>query len=134
MQRIIVIDLEQTMHIFIKVFQNLLADFLQFFGNCGFQFRLKLIKCRLDLFFGTALIVYLQNFHLQSGGVINLAQHIIRCSKDSIKQLELVGKQFVYPFVCRITLVQKVDHNHIVLLPVTVATTNTLFDALGIPR
>ena len=134
MQRIIVIDLEQTMDIFIKVFQNLLADFLQFFGNCGFQFRLKLIKCRLDLFFGTALIVYLQNFHLQSGGVVNLAQHIIRCTENTIKQLELVSKQFVYPFVCCITLVQKVDHNHIIRLPVTVAAANALFNALGIPR
>ena len=61
-------------------------------------------------------------------------QDFIAGTKHAFKQLEFLIQQFVHPFVGLVLTVEKVDHHHVMLLSVTVATANALFNALWVPR
>ena len=48
--------------------------------------------------------------------------------------MEFLLQQFINPFVCGILQVNKIEDHHIVLLPVAMATSDALLDALRVPR
>ncbi len=48
--------------------------------------------------------------------------------------MEFLGEEFVNALVCGVFLVEEINHDHVVLLPVAVAATDALLYALGVPR
>ena len=64
----------------------------------------------------------------------NGAQHLVAGTKHTLKELKFLCQQLVHAPVGGVAVVHKVDHHHVVLLPVAVAAANALFDALGVPR
>ena len=79
------------------------------------------------------MLVELENFEFKTGGIVDPAQNIIRRTKYAVEEVKLVLQQFIHAQVRRIALVQEVDDHHIMLLPVSVAASDALLDALGIP-
>ena len=47
---------------------------------------------------------------------------------------ELLTQQLEYPQVRPVAPIEEIEDNHVVLLTVAVATSNALFNALGVPR
>ena len=61
-------------------------------------------------------------------------QHVIRGVEHSAEEVQLLAEDLEHEKLGLVVLCQKVHHRYFVLLPVAVASTNPLFDALGIPR
>ena len=61
-------------------------------------------------------------------------KHFVACPKHPFKQLEFFGQELKDALVGRIFSVQKVHHNHIMLLSVTMTAPDSLLDSLRIPR
>ena len=59
---------------------------------------------------------------------------LIDRAKDSLEEAELLGEEFENPFVRFVFVVQEIHNNNIVFLPISMATPDSLFDTLRIPR
>ena len=62
------------------------------------------------------------------------AQHLVAGPEHPFEQLELLRQQIVDAAVGLVAAIDEVDHHHVVLLPVAMATADALLDALRIPR
>jgi len=127
------VDLDLLQHILIEMLEQLFAGI----DHLGIDFvgklQLKLLKGGVDLLGFTAGLVYLFDAALQIDTALNGAKHFVGCTEDTVKQIEFLIQQLVNPAIRLVAQVDEVEHHHIVLLPVAMAATNALFDALGIP-
>jgi hypothetical protein len=78
-------------------------------------------------------LVYLGDAAFEIDTGLHRPQHFITGAEDAIEQLELLGQQLIDAPVGVVVAIQEVDDNHIVLLPVAVATPDALFDPLRVP-
>ena len=62
------------------------------------------------------------------------AKNLVAGAENTFKKMELLSKELVNSLISCVLFIEKIHHNHIVLLPVAVAATDALLDALGIPR
>lgn len=62
------------------------------------------------------------------------AKHFVTTTKNSLEQIVLLIKQFIYPLVGTISFIDEIDYNYIILLPITMTTAYALFHSLWVPR
>ena len=92
------------------------------------------IKFTLYIFGGFALLVYLGDFPFKIHTGFQSAENLIRGTEHAIKQSEFLGEQFIDTLVGCVLSVQEIDNNNIVFLPVSMAASDALLNALRIPR
>ena len=124
---------EPVLHGFVKVFQQQLPGFEHGGVDFARQVQLQLLERGFDFLWVAAGLVNLGNAALKVHTAADGAQHFVAGPKHAFKQLKFLRQQFVHALVCRVGVVHKVDHHHVVLLPVTVAAAYALLNALGVP-
>ena len=121
------------MHGFVKVLQQQLPGFEHGGADLARQIKLQLLERGFDLLRVAAGLVDLGNAAFKVHAAADGAQHFVAGTKHAFKELKLLRQQLVHTLVGGVAVVHKVDHHHVVLLPVAVAAANALFDALGVP-
>src|SRR5262249_1615509 len=81
----------------------------------------------------TAGLVNAGNAPLEIHARFKRAQDLVGRTKDPVEEVEFFRKQFKNAQIRRIFAVEKIDHDHIVLLSVTMAAADGLFDTVRIP-
>ena len=61
------------------------------------------------------------------------AEHFVGSAEDAVEQAELLGQQLKHAAVGLVALVQEVDDDDVVLLPVAMAAADALLDPLRVP-
>ena len=61
------------------------------------------------------------------------AEHLVGGAEDAVEEAELLAQQLEYAPIGLVALVQEVDDDDVVLLPVAVAAADALLDALRVP-
>ncbi len=95
---------------------------------------LKLLEGGVDLVGRAALLVDGENAPLEIDTGLDAAQHFVGGTEDAVEEVELLGEQLVDAAVGLVALVEEVDDDDVVLLPVAVAAADALLDALRVPR
>ena len=101
--------------------------------NLLVQFRLEFLEGGLNLLFAPALLINFQDATFKVHTGFNGAKDLVAGAEDPSEQIKLLFQQRVNPLVGFITLVEEVDHDDVVLLAITVASADSLFNALGVP-
>ena len=85
------VDFKPFVHIFVEVFQELLTGFLHAGFNHGIKSFLQPFESLVNLFMGSAVLIYFQNFALKIHSGFQGAEHIIRGTKHSCEQVKFVA-------------------------------------------
>src|SRR5579864_4670782 len=117
----------------IKVFKELFARVIQPGADGFIHFSLERLECGIYLFRRSAFLVYGQDAFFEIDSRFDRAEHFVRGTKYTAKQAELLGQQFQHSAVRFVPLVEEIDDDHVVLLPVTMAAAYTLFYSLRVP-
>src|SRR3990172_1799567 len=127
------INAKLFMNLFIKVFQKLLTGFGHGLVDLRAQLRLKLVEGGCYFFRCAAVLVDVINplFKITPG--FYSTKHFVTGAEDSLKERKLFCKNFINPLVCLVILIQEVDHDNVMLLPIAMATAYALLNALGVP-
>ena len=127
-------NLQQSHHILIKVFKQLLARILHRCLDTCIHLLLNLVEGSIDFFRSTALLIDVEHPLLEVNTRLDAAQHLITGTEDTIKEMEFLRKQLEHTHISCICLVDEVENHNIILLSITMASTNALFHPLRIPR
>ena len=120
------------LHVDVELLQHLRAHLLHALLNLLLHVGLQLLEGTVDFSLRAALLVDLPDARLDVDGVC-LAQHLVAGTKHIVEELELRAEQVEHAHIGIVAQVDEVDHHHVVLLSVAVATANALLYALRIP-
>ncbi len=98
------------------------------------QFFLQLVKLMLYLACCLAGLVYFGDALLEIHAGFDRAKHLIRGAKQAAEQTEFLVEQFINTYIGGILLVEEVDNHHVIFLPIPMAATDALLNALRVPR
>ena len=127
-------NLQQSHHILIKVFKQLLAGILHRCLDTHIHFLLNLVEGSVDFLWGATLLIDVEHPLLEVNTRLDATQHFITRTEDTIKEMEFLRKQLEHTHISCICLVNEVENHHIILLSITMASTYALFHPLRIPR
>jgi hypothetical protein len=88
----------------------------------------------LNIFRRSARLVDSGDSFLKVHAGFECTENLITSTKYTVKQSELLREQLEHPLIRRIPAIQKIHDNNIVLLAVSMASSNPLFNSLGVPR
>ncbi len=117
----------------VEILQELPARAGHGLVDLGAQFELQLIERRLDLLGRAAALVDGGDAFLEIDARLDGPQHFVAGPEDALEERELLGQQPEHALVGLVVPVEKIDHYHIVLLPVAMAAADALLDALRVP-
>ena len=127
-------NLQQSHHILIKVFKQLLARILHRCLDTRIHLLLNLIEGCIDFFRSTTLLIDIEHPLLEVNTRLYATQHLITGTEDTIEEMEFLRKQLEHTHISCICLVDEVENHNIILLSITMASTYALFHPLRIPR
>ena len=116
------------MHVLVEVLEECAACVVEPRADLLVHLGLQRAKGSVDLFGRPTRLVDAQDTLLEIDTRLDTAEHIIRRAEDPAKEAELLGQKLQDAPVGRVAFVQEVDHDHIVLLAVAVATANALLE------
>ena len=120
-------------HLRIEIFEQLLPGSRPGLVDLLAEFLLQSIERGIDLFWGAATLVDILDAFLEVHARLDSAQYLITCTEDTLEQREFLRQKFKDSLVGGVLLVEEVDHDHVVLLPIAMTAANALLNALGIP-
>ena len=98
------------------------------------KFLLQQVKLNLYIFGSFAFLIDFCNAHFKIHAGLQCPQNLIRRTEYALEQLKFLRQQFIDTFVSGVFLIQEINDNDIIFLPISVATSNTLLNTLRIPR
>jgi hypothetical protein len=128
------LDPQPLMNVFIEAFEQLAPRIIQTGTDALIHLLLEPLKSRLDFLRRPAFLIDGEDTLLEIETRFDATQDIIRRTKDTAEQAELLSQQLEHATICVVSLVQEIDYDNIVLLAVTMAPPDALFDALRVPR
>src|SRR5262249_777704 len=87
-----------------------------------------------DFIRGTAALVNVRDTLLEIYTGLDSAEHLIARTEDAFKEREFFREELKDALVGCVCLIEEIDHDHIMLLPVTMTAADALLDALRVPR
>ena len=121
-------------HIAIKILNKLSTRFVKHLLYLLAHFFLQLVKSSIYFFRSAASLVDVEYTVFEVDTIHCATKHFITATKYTFEQVVLLVKQLIYTLVGTIGFIDEVDHNYIILLPITMTATYTLFHSLWIPR
>lgn len=117
----------------IEVFEETFSSVGHLGLNLLIEFQAKLRECGVYLFLATVLLIDAIYLPLDIITRCNRAKDFIAGTEDPFEQVEFLVKKLVYALIRLISFVKEINDNNIMLLSVSMAATDSLFDALRVP-
>ena len=127
------LDADLLDHFLVEVVEQLFARVLLAFGNLGFQLFLELVELKLNLLRRAALLIDGGDALFEIDARLDRAEHFVACAEHAIEEPEFLVEQLIDALIRRVLLVQEIDHDHVELLAVAMASADALLDTLRIP-
>ena len=128
------IDFQDFPHVFVEILYHLAAGSLASLGDFLLQLFLQNVERGLYFRLGAAFLEDVVNLALERLAVlVHNPQHVVGRAEQPLEKAELLRKQLVHADIGGVPRIAEVDDNDIELLPVAVATSDALFDALRVP-
>ena len=128
------LEAQALVHVLVEALEEPAARLVEPRADLLVHLSLQRAKGGVDLFGRPTRLVDAQDTLFEIDTRLDTAEHLVRRAEDSAKEAELLGQKLQDAPVGRVAFVQEVDHDHIVLLAVAVATADALLDALRVPR
>src|SRR5689334_9945060 len=122
------------MYLLVEVLQQLPTGCGYGLVNFQTEIHLQLVERGDDLCWLTAPLVYVSNALFEVNAGLNGTEYFVTGPEHSLEQLELVREKLKDPLVGCIVAIEKVHHDHVMLLAVPMAAADALFNALRVPR
>ena len=124
---------KMLLNIDVEIFEHLTTSVVHTLVDFYLHIGLKTVECRIDFFFGAALLVDFPNasFKIYS---IGFAEDFIGSAEDVVEKIKLFVENVEYTHIGIVSQINKVYHYHIMFLPISVTTTYALLNTLWIPR
>gem|GEM_PF-2460551 len=131
---VLAVDAQFLLHLLVEILQQKLPCSEHRFVDLAGKLALEVFEAAADFFGFATILVDGGDPPLEIHTGANGSQHFVTGAEYAFEQLELLRQQLIDTGIRLVAAVHEVDHHHIVLLPVTVAATDALFDTLWIPR
>src|SRR3990167_6371907 len=89
----------------------------------------RLIGCLLSF-----RLVNVDNPLFKVDSRFDATKYFVAGTKNTVEKAEFFRKKLIHPLISGIVFVEKIDYNHIVFLAVSVTSSYSLLNPLGIPR
>src|SRR5690606_4873325 len=96
---IFVANFELLANLIVEIFQKLLSCLSHRLVNFEAEFELKIIECRLDLFFLTAPLINGANSLFEVYARLDSTQYFITRSKYSFEQFKFLREKLIYTLI-----------------------------------
>lgn len=131
--RIALGNFQTFLHNFVEVFQQRLAFIQHRVADFSRQIELELLEGGMNFVGVAAILVDVGNAALKIDTGFHGAEHFVAGTEHAIEELELLVEQFIDAAIRLIITVEEVNHDHVMLLPITVTAANALLYSLRIP-
>jgi hypothetical protein len=121
------------MHVFIEVLKKCASRRFNAGLYCGIKLSAQFLKRGVNFLRRSALLVNFENAPLEVHAGLDSAQNFVRRAEYAIEEIKFFPQELKHTLVSCVPFVQEVDYNHVMFLAVTMAATDALLDALGIP-
>jgi len=120
-------------YLVVEVFEQLTTRLGHRLVDFPTEFELELVEGGLDFVRLAAALVDAGDAFLEIHAGLDGSKDLVTRAKDALEELEFFGEQLKDSLVGGVLTVEEVDHDDVVFLAVTMATTDALLDALGVP-
>ena len=124
---------EPRLHFFVEVFQQDLAGVQHGVADFAGQVELQLFKGLVNFLGLAAALIDVRDAALEIDTRFDRPQDLVTGAEHTVEQTKLDIQQFIDATVGIVIAVEEIDHHHIVLLAIAMATADALFDALRVP-
>ena len=131
--RVFVANLELLSNLVVEILEQLSPRLAHRFVDLEAQFELKLIERGLDLVRLAALLIDRADALLEIDAGLNRPENLVARAEHAFEEFEFLREQLIDAFVRFVLAVEEVDDHDVVLLAITMAAPDALFNALGIP-
>jgi hypothetical protein len=112
------------MNVLVEALEQLPPSVVHSGADALIHFFLELQEGSFDLFRRSALLIDREDALLEIDARLDAAEHIVGCAKHAVEQAEFLAEQLKNAPISFIALVQKIDDDNIMLLPVAMASSN----------
>ena len=132
--RVVELQAQPFVDILVEVLQQCLARLVHPLPDRLVHRLLQQAEPLGDLLGRAALLVDTEHARFEVDAALDLSEHVVGRAEHAIEEAELFAQQLHDAAVRLVALVEEIEHHHVVLLPVSMAATDALLDALWVPR
>ena len=120
-------------HVAIKILDESSTCFVKYLLYLLAHFFLQSVKGSVYFLRGATSLVDVKYTMLEVDAIHCTPQYFVAATEYAFEQVIFLVKQLIYALVGSIGFIDEIDHNHIILLPITMTAAYALFYSLWIP-